>query len=338
MKTACLCGIVVTSISGFGVTHSHAVAPRASGWTLIYDHQALGKYEDFAFPDSTNGWLISASGFILHTSDGGKNWATQTTGLLGLRSIDFIDKNRGFAGALTGKFYATTDGGVTWNDITSTLPHAAKGFCGITHIGDEVHVVGRYNGAATDYFYSPDGGRTWRYSDLSNLMQGLVEVQFLNKDVGFIGGMGTSAAMGQSAAAILKTTDGGKSWRKVFEHVGGRGFAWKIFPINSKLIYASLQSQDGIYRIAKTLDAGEHWDTLTVTTGRPLGPGVQGIGFLDANTGWVGGFFQGMWATTDGGKSWTEVQIPDGTINRFEHVGGKMYTAGSRGILRFEGR
>src|SRR5438552_2416736 len=147
--------------------------------------------------------------------------------------------------------------------------------------------------------------------------------------------MGKSETVNQGSALILKTTDRGRHWRPVFHHDGGRGFAWKIFPISPQLIYASLQSQDGIYRIVKTRDLGEHWDTLIVATGRPPGPGLQGIGFIDGATGWVGGFHQGMWMTADSGRTWSPVQQQDGLINRFERVGAKLFTAGRRGILRY---
>ena len=306
-------------------------------WSLVYAKPAVGKYEDFAFPDDKHGWLISASGTIFATADGGDSWTVQATDKGRLRSVDFLDAKHGFAGTLTGILYETTDGGATWNDITSTLPKVAKGFCGMTHVGKRVHIVGRYVGDATDYFYSPDAGKTWQYTDLSPLVDALVDVNFLNEKIGFIGGMGKAKAAGRSGAAIiLKTTDGGKSWHSVFEHAGGRGFAWKIFPVSSKLIYAALQSQDGVYRVAKTTDAGDHWDTLTVATGRPNGPAIQGIGFLDANTGWVGGFFPGMYATIDGGKTWTAVQPTDAVINRFERVKKTLITAGSRGVLRYD--
>jgi len=169
-------------------------------------------------------------------------------------------------------------------------------------------------------------------------MQGLVDISFVSDAVGFIGGMAASELLTQGPARLLTTTDGGKSWHPVFTSDGGRGFVWKVFPINAKLIYASLQSQDGTHRIIKSTDGGDKWDVLTVATTGQLSPGVQGIGFLDANHGWVGGFFKGMWTTTDGGKTWAEVPRTDGTFNRFEKVGGALITAGTAGVLRYEGK
>jgi len=312
-----------------------AHAPES--WTLIFERPSVAKYEDIAFPDPGHGWVVSARGDILNTADGGLTWTVQASGLGPLRSVDFLDRTHGFAGTVNGKLYTTTDGGSVWTDITSTLPKLARGFCGMTHVGKRIHLVGRYVGNVTDYFYSPDAGKTWQVSDLADLASGLVDVMFLSEKVGFIGGMGRPRAQGLvGSATILKTTDGGQHWHTVFEDNGGRGFAWKLFPVSAKIVYAALQSQDGTYRIAKTTDAGDHWETLIVATGRPMGPAVQGIGFIDANTGWVGGFFKGMYATTDGGHTWAFVPLTDGTINRYERVGNTLVTAGTRGVLRYE--
>ena len=326
-------------------------------WTLVHSRPIGGKYEDFAFPDDRHGWLVNAPGDILHTADGGRTWELQATKMGRLRSVDFLDAKRGFAGTIDGVLHRTDDGGKTWTNISSTLPQPPRGFCGMTHVGDQIHFVGRYYGPVTDYYFSPDGGRTWRHTDLGQLAQGLVDIVFLNAKVGFIGGMAptnpaptpTAPAappgappalvpnpMGTGPAMILKTTDGGQTWRQVFRHDGGRGFAWKVFPITDKLIYSALQSQDGIYRIAKSLDGGETWQVLTAAEGRPQGPGVQGIGFLDANTGWIGGFFPGMWTTTDGGKTWAELDMGDRTINRFVRVGSTLVTAGTQGVWLLE--
>lgn len=309
---------------------------RLASWTLVLDRPLSSKYEGVSFPDSLHGWVVSDRGDILASADGGVTWTQQATGMGFLRSLDFLDATHGFSGTLSGQLYRTNDAGVTWTNIAASLPKVPIGFCGVAHFGNHVYAVGRYVGA-TDYYMSPDGGDTWQYSSLSSLMSGLVDVVFVDASTGFIGGSGLTTS-GQGPATILKTTDGGATWHIVFNDAGP-GWAWKIFPISASTIYVSLESLDGTYRVAKSVDGGDSWVVEIVATGQPTGTagGLQGIGFLDANVGWVGGFFTGMFATTNGGQTWAPVAVTSANINRFRRVGSTLFTAGTKGILRYDG-
>jgi photosystem II stability/assembly factor-like uncharacterized protein len=290
-----------------------------------------------SWADATRGWVISDQGDILATTNSGISWTLQASGLGHLRSLDFIDVNRGFAGTLGGVMYRTLDGGTTWQNINAAFPLAPIGFCGITHVGNRVHVVGRYSGAA-DYFYSADGGDTWQFKSMGAYAQGLVDVVFLNEQEGFIGGMARPEAGG--SAVILKTTDGGTTWNPIFTGNYGTGWAWKIYPVSASVIYAALASTDGTYRVGKSVNGGETWSVQQVAIHQPAAPrsGLQGIGFLDENVGWVGGFFGGMYATTNGGFTWHAVPGGGENINRYRKVGSTLFTAGTQGILRYDPR
>lgn len=303
----------------------------------MLDRPISSKYEGVSFPDSLHGWVVNDQGVIVATADGGVTWTVQATGMGPLRSVDFLDNLRGYAGSLSGKLFRTTDGGLTWTDIAPTLPKPAGGFCGITHVGNKIHIVGRYTGM-TDYYYSPDGGVTWQYQNLNAFAQGLVDVAFLDDNIGFIGGISPSAVLNQGQATILKTTDGGATWRTVFVQEGTlRGYGWKIFPINSQIIYVGIENFDGTNRIAKSMDGGENWTVHIITTEQPVGTqgSLQGIGFLDANTGFAGGFFSGMFKTTDGANSWSRIEVGAGNINRFRRQGSTLITAGTRGVIQY---
>lgn len=336
LATATICILAVGGFTLWSKARPTAAAILTPGrWTLVKEWVHVGKKEDIAFPDSVHGWMVDAAGHVLHSGDGGRTWGVQARKLGYLRSVEFIDRLRGFAGTLDGRLYATTNGGTEWTEITKSLPRRAKGFCGIAHVGEAVHIVGRYQGAA-DYFFSPDAGKTWRVSDLSALASGLVDVEFLNDSVGLISGTGQPKAPAtRGAAVILKTMDRGRSWRLVHEADVVPSSAWKLFVVSSSVIYAAIESHDGTFRVAKSNDGGDRWQTLTVATGRGAAP-LQGVGFSDENTGWVGGFFRGMYATTDGGRTWSLLPLGHRTFNRYAKAGSALVTAGDSGVLRYE--
>jgi len=60
---------------------------------------------------------------------------------------------------------------------------------------------------------------------------------------------------------------------------------------------------DGV--IIKTTDGGENWTTILPTSGDI--DGLQGIWFIDDNTGFAGGWNNYFIKTTDGGANWTSV-------------------------------
>ncbi len=129
--------------------------------------------------------------------------------------------------------------------------------------------------------YTEDGGKTWvnRVADISSsfpLGEWGWKIQFLNESVGFI------SLDNFRQGAILKTTDGGKTWTRL--------------PIN-----------DPQKNVA-----------------------IEGVGFVDENLGWVGGWGYGFEEgnpnglssqTNDGGKNWQDANQIGQFINRFRFIG-----------------
>ncbi|MBN1535753.1 MAG: hypothetical protein JW908_03390 [Anaerolineales bacterium] len=97
------------------------------------------------FIDRNRGWAVtgaSIAGFpgeILYTSDGGKSWGVQKSGIPYMNDVQFITEHRGWAvGGLygSGTILSTIDGGVNWD--SQTYP-----------VGGPMHAV---------QFTSPDDG------------------------------------------------------------------------------------------------------------------------------------------------------------------------------------
>lgn len=155
-----------------------------------------------------------------------------------------------------------------------------------------------------------DGGKTWTTQDLSNVTSMILDVKFLDERVGFL-----SAAshydIAQAHAQILKTTDGGTTWRVVYESSRGFETSWKISFPTVKTGYATIQSYDPNEKneqrfVAKTSDGGEHWTEIPLVKDHAVRE--FGIGFLDDRTGWVGAI-NGGWFTSDGGQTWSHVSM-----------------------------
>jgi photosystem II stability/assembly factor-like uncharacterized protein len=310
-------------------------APVAgTDWNLTFERPVKGRYEDLDFPTPEAGWLISAAGDVLHTADGADTWEVQATGLGHLRSLVMLDTLRGFTGTLDGTLYRTRDGGRDWTDVTASLPTPPGGFCGMAHMGETVHLVGRFAGEVADHFRSTDGGETWQHQDLRGLAGGLVDIAFIDARVGFIGGRARPQGDHRGSPIILRTADGGETWREVFLLGGGRGFAWKLDIVTPSVVYAALQTEDGVLRVARSEDAGATWAVQIVDGARVERPGVQAVAFTDPDHGWVGGFFPGLYETRDGGQSWARRRSPDRSINRITRGARGLVTASRRGVLR----
>jgi photosystem II stability/assembly factor-like uncharacterized protein len=60
------------------------------------------------------GWAVGNNGTIVHTGDGGANWAAQPGGTGTLRGVAFVDASNGWAVGDGGTIVHTSDGGAHW--------------------------------------------------------------------------------------------------------------------------------------------------------------------------------------------------------------------------------
>ncbi|HEX8285856.1 MAG TPA: YCF48-related protein [Pyrinomonadaceae bacterium] len=79
------------------------------------------------FVNQERGWAVGAAGVILATSDGGRNWRPQASGVGDdLWDVKFFDAREGWAVGTGGAMLHTTDGGLTWNDARRVTTHALE--------------------------------------------------------------------------------------------------------------------------------------------------------------------------------------------------------------------
>jgi photosystem II stability/assembly factor-like uncharacterized protein len=82
--------------------------------------------------------------------------------------------------------------------------------------------------------------------------------------------------------------------------------------------------------VARTGDGGQTWHGLPAPdTGSPDGPsGVSGIRFLDGTNGWA--FGPELWATHDGGRTWTKIPTDGQRVTDLETAGNRAYALFAR--------
>lgn len=277
------------------------------------------RIDDFYFIDKLNGWLIEDN--LYRTTDGGQTWEKHQ-GMGRGRSIEFMDKDTGVAGVLNGYFLRTTDGGKNWFALLDSNLYES-GACGLTHVGKTFFACGRYSGPAR-FFISTNGGRNWAAKSLDSLARGLVDCYFFNELEGLLSGTGLDST---NSFIILKTKDGGKTWINVFSAPGVSSYVWKIFPLNDTVLYASMQGlYNGFTYFLKSSDRGETWQLIKTDIKEDK---IQGIGFINENEGWMGGWFPHSYYTKDGGSTW-QIQPYGSGLNRFFKLpNGRLLASGN---------
>ena len=281
-----------------------------------------GRFDDLAFADAQLAFTCSGGGGIYRSRDGARSWERV---LLApdeyFRAVDFLDARRGFCSSLSGALLMTDDGGDTWVDIRDRLPAGTPGMCGLAHAGDTVFAAGIFAAPAV-FARSVDRGVTWTVTALDALADGFAEVYFADARTGFLGGTGPRGAV------LLRTDDGGDSWREALATDNAIEYVWKVFPVDpvGDLLYASIESFRDETRAARSRDGGATWEVVPVN---PRGLDIQGIGFASPDTGWVAPRSDAGLRTVDGGATWdTDSDFPPNVNRVVRSPAGVLFAAG----------
>jgi hypothetical protein len=119
--------------------------------------------EDHRFvvaPGQKHAWRVGEGGAILHSTDGGKTWKKQGSGVtVDLTSGSATSDKVAWVAGKNGALLVTTDGGKHWKQITTPIKEDLGG----------VHAVDRTHASIWDVtnrksFETSDGGETWKPS------------------------------------------------------------------------------------------------------------------------------------------------------------------------------
>lgn len=202
--------------SGWIVTERTTILNTSDGgttWEVQFEDQDY-ILKAVSFCDASHGWAVGEYGFIYHTLDGGATWEHQagqfgwddeTGEIIGgnyLFDVVAIDPNTAWAVGIDGHITRTTDGGMTWERVITTIPPthllgiAADNRGGILICGEST------------LFVSADGGKSF----LSRSGDPVITYGWLNNAA--VAPDGTMVAVGKEGWVYM-TSDFGKSWKSV---------------------------------------------------------------------------------------------------------------------------
>ena len=300
---------------------------------------AASRTDDIWFIDASTGWAVNSNGHILFTADGGQSWTRQKETAAYLRCVGFANPLKGWVGTTTAakRLYQTTDGGQNWTTVQNLSALVPSAICGLSVVNESVVYASgtNYPNRPTGMIKTLDGGQTWTGWSMDAHATLLVDTFFTSPERGWVvGGKATVANPGRKDVkpVVLFTEDGGKNWVNRVADIQDEfplgEWGWKIQFLSDLVGFVSLENFDA-GAILKTTDGGLTWQRKEIND--PQGnKNLEGIGFIDEDNGWVGGWSFSS-ETSDSGSNWQDANHVGRFINRFRFLGNPVHTGYASG-------
>ncbi len=274
---------------------------------------------------------------------GGVQWRAIGPANMGGRivrlQVDETNSKTWYVAAASGGLWKTWNGGKNFHGLFQYESVNSIGDVAVSKSNSDIVWIGTgehnpRNSAiyGNGVYKSEDGGNTWKHMGLEETRHiGRIAIHPKNPDIVYVGAMGRTWGPNQERG-LFKTTDGGKSWRRVLFVNDQTGvIELQMDPSDpDTLLAATWQRQRQIYddgepemshgegsAVWKTTDGGRSWTKISGRNGLPDSPlGRTGIDYCKKNPKVVylitgaarlGRDKNGVWRSNDGGETWTKV-------------------------------
>ena len=227
--------------------------------------------------------------------------------------------------------------GLTWHNIGPNRGGRSLSIAGSSKRRREYY----FGAVGVGLWKTIDGGFTWKPvtdGQISSSSVGTVAVSESDPDIVYIG-MGETAFRGNimQGDGVYKSTDGGKTWKNIGLHNTQAIARIRIHPTNPNIVYVSAlghpygpNEERGVFR---TTDGGITWKKILYKSDRagaedlildPSNPDIIYATIWQVYRTpykmWGGGGASGLFKSTDGGDTWTELTtnpgMPKGPVGK----------------------
>jgi photosystem II stability/assembly factor-like uncharacterized protein len=230
--------------------------------------------------DKSNSLYAAGTSGIMRSSNQGEKWDTVHTG--GVNGVYFQTSTIGYYYGNSGLFRRTTNGGNTWNTITTTFPGQTLNHLDFVNTNLGVMVSGSGNTYKTS-----NGGTVWN-TRTSGTTQSLQKIQFSSDSMLYVAG---------NRGTVLRSTNAGESWQNI--SIPDTFNLRTLSSPTPRCLYVAGNSS----RIFVSYDSGTTWiprNTSGYSTIRDIFFETEAVGYMLAGYNADGYVLN----TLDSGKSW----------------------------------
>lgn len=224
-----------------------------------------------------------------------------------------------------GHVFRTADGGRTWKDVTPA-GYASSFVAPFFMDAGRAWITGDAGSTGTVVFRTNDGGASWQRAAAFTVAglhaRGAMSLFFLDSEHGWLMGNSVNPVLAAPDRVefqfVYRTADGGSSWQRVGDTRTNRpACPWSGFAFSSRTtgwLTTYCGPSGGRPELLVSHDGGSTWEAQPLPSMTGVGSYLRPPRFFDAAHGLLAADTDGsgsaLFATTDGGLTWTRRDLP----------------------------